>query len=167
MCAWYYRSSCCLLAVGYGPFSLCVIHKEGLCPSSGDINRLMMMMIYYLFVGSILRVLKKFEYAELPKAVWEKYLLFNSLWRLSKNCSLHLVSRSHNCVGSAGRWWPEQVLLRFWPHCSSQAGGCDISWWSSKAEGFRWLMVDGWLVFIYLFTHTHTTIVTGFPNATV
>jgi hypothetical protein len=26
--------------VGYGPFSLCVIHKEGLCPC-GDINRLM------------------------------------------------------------------------------------------------------------------------------
>jgi hypothetical protein len=22
--------------VGYGPFSLCVIHKEGLCTSSGD-----------------------------------------------------------------------------------------------------------------------------------
>jgi hypothetical protein len=30
--------------VGYGPFSLCVIHKGGLCPSSGDINRLMMMI---------------------------------------------------------------------------------------------------------------------------
>jgi hypothetical protein len=29
--------------VGYGPFSLWIIHKEGLCPSSGDINRLMMM----------------------------------------------------------------------------------------------------------------------------
>jgi hypothetical protein len=28
--------------MGYGPFSLCVIPKEGLCPSSGDINRLMM-----------------------------------------------------------------------------------------------------------------------------
>jgi hypothetical protein len=28
--------------VGYGPFSLCVIHKEGLCPSSGGINKLMM-----------------------------------------------------------------------------------------------------------------------------
>jgi hypothetical protein len=28
-------------------FSLCVIHKEGLCPSSGDINRLMMMMINF------------------------------------------------------------------------------------------------------------------------
>jgi hypothetical protein len=28
--------------VGYGPFSLWVIHKEGLCPSSGDINRPMM-----------------------------------------------------------------------------------------------------------------------------
>jgi hypothetical protein len=28
--------------VGYGSFSLCVIQKEGLCPSIGDINRLMM-----------------------------------------------------------------------------------------------------------------------------
>jgi hypothetical protein len=32
--------------VGYGPFSLCIIDKEGLCPSSGDINRLMMMIAY-------------------------------------------------------------------------------------------------------------------------
>jgi hypothetical protein len=31
--------------VGYGPFSLWLIHNEGLCPSSGDINRLMMMMM--------------------------------------------------------------------------------------------------------------------------
>jgi hypothetical protein len=31
--------------VSYGPFSLCVIHKEGLCPSSGDINRLMMILL--------------------------------------------------------------------------------------------------------------------------
>jgi hypothetical protein len=30
--------------VGYGPFSLCEIHKEGLYLSSGDINRLMMMI---------------------------------------------------------------------------------------------------------------------------
>jgi hypothetical protein len=30
--------------VDYGPFFLCVIHKEGLSPSSGDIDRLMMMM---------------------------------------------------------------------------------------------------------------------------
>jgi hypothetical protein len=29
--------------VGYGPFSLCVIHKQALCPSSGGINRLMIM----------------------------------------------------------------------------------------------------------------------------
>jgi hypothetical protein len=28
------------------PFSLCVIHKEGLCPSSGVINRLMMKILY-------------------------------------------------------------------------------------------------------------------------
>jgi hypothetical protein len=32
--------------VGYGPFSSWLIHKEGLCPSSGDVNRLMMMMNY-------------------------------------------------------------------------------------------------------------------------
>jgi hypothetical protein len=31
--------------VGYGPFFLCVIHKKGLCPSIGDINGLMMMMM--------------------------------------------------------------------------------------------------------------------------
>jgi hypothetical protein len=40
--------------VGYGPFFLYVIHKEGLCPSSGDINRLMMMMIgrkYFFFAN--------------------------------------------------------------------------------------------------------------------
>jgi hypothetical protein len=31
--------------VGYGPISICVIHKEGLClSSSGDINRLMTML---------------------------------------------------------------------------------------------------------------------------
>jgi hypothetical protein len=29
--------------VGYGPFPLWVILKEGLCPSSGNIKRLMMM----------------------------------------------------------------------------------------------------------------------------
>jgi hypothetical protein len=29
--------------VGHGLFSLCVIHKEGLCPRSGDINMLKMM----------------------------------------------------------------------------------------------------------------------------
>jgi hypothetical protein len=29
-----------------GPFSLCVIYKEGLCPSSGGINRLMINYYY-------------------------------------------------------------------------------------------------------------------------
>jgi hypothetical protein len=31
--------------VGYDPFSLCVIHKEGLFPSSGDINTLMVIEV--------------------------------------------------------------------------------------------------------------------------
>jgi hypothetical protein len=42
--------------VDYGPFSLWVIHKEGLCPSSGDINRLAMMIfgliIIVIFLGT-------------------------------------------------------------------------------------------------------------------
>jgi hypothetical protein len=33
--------------VGYGPFPICVIHKKGVCPSSGDINGLMMMIFFY------------------------------------------------------------------------------------------------------------------------
>jgi hypothetical protein len=32
--------------VGYDPFSLYVIHKDGLCPRSGDVNRLMMKDTY-------------------------------------------------------------------------------------------------------------------------
>jgi hypothetical protein len=31
--------------VGYGLFSLCVIHEESQCHSSGDINRLMKMIM--------------------------------------------------------------------------------------------------------------------------
>jgi hypothetical protein len=33
-----------LSPLGIFPFFLCVIHKEGLCPSSGDINRLMIFL---------------------------------------------------------------------------------------------------------------------------
>jgi hypothetical protein len=36
--------------VGYSPFSLCIIHKEGMCPSTGDINKLMMMMSQRIFI---------------------------------------------------------------------------------------------------------------------
>jgi hypothetical protein len=38
--------------VSYGLVYLCVIHKEGLCPSSGDINRLMMMKKLFFCVYS-------------------------------------------------------------------------------------------------------------------
>jgi hypothetical protein len=36
--------------MGHGLFSLCVIHKEGLCPRSGGINRLMINDYDYLFI---------------------------------------------------------------------------------------------------------------------
>jgi hypothetical protein len=42
--------------VGYGPSSLCLIHKEGLCPSSGDINRLMLMMKINIHISSFTSV---------------------------------------------------------------------------------------------------------------
>jgi hypothetical protein len=35
--------------VGYGPFSLCVIHKEGMCWGRGDINRLLIKITYIMF----------------------------------------------------------------------------------------------------------------------
>jgi hypothetical protein len=39
--------------MGYSPFFLCVIHKEGLCPSRGDINRLMMINLRNLTILSV------------------------------------------------------------------------------------------------------------------
>jgi hypothetical protein len=36
--------------VGFGPVSLCVMYNEGMCPSSGDINRMMMMMIMLMML---------------------------------------------------------------------------------------------------------------------
>jgi hypothetical protein len=38
---------------GYGQFSLCVVHKEGLCPSSGDTNRLMMINMSSIATRSV------------------------------------------------------------------------------------------------------------------
>jgi hypothetical protein len=39
--------------VGFGQYSLCVIHKEGLCASSGDIDRLIMMMMTLHKLGTL------------------------------------------------------------------------------------------------------------------
>jgi hypothetical protein len=46
----------------YGPFFLSVIYKEGLCPSSGEVNRLMMTRKKYLFfiVTSDVKIARKF-----------------------------------------------------------------------------------------------------------
>jgi hypothetical protein len=53
--------------VGYGPFFLCVIHKE-MCPSSGDINRLMMMMMMMSILGAICIIFRLlYEYVNIPK----------------------------------------------------------------------------------------------------
>jgi hypothetical protein len=64
--------------VGYGPFSLCVIHKEVLWLSSGDINRLMMMII-------IIEVKK-----------WEKIISYG----LSLKGPYKYVTRQRHFIGS-------------------------------------------------------------------
>jgi hypothetical protein len=51
--------------VGFSPFSLCVIHKEGLCPSSGDVNRLMMVILYSPFATSTRTIEKRAFYTTL------------------------------------------------------------------------------------------------------
>jgi hypothetical protein len=49
--------------VGYGPFSLSVINKEGLCPSSGEMNRLMIMTAYGLLFNNALPInMNNFHY---------------------------------------------------------------------------------------------------------
>jgi hypothetical protein len=48
--------------VDYGQFSLCVIYKEGLCPGSGGINRLMMMMMNRVLIGEFFRFTLKKNY---------------------------------------------------------------------------------------------------------
>jgi hypothetical protein len=42
--------------MGYGPFSLCVIHKEGLCPSSwdDDENKLKIITLIALIIELII-----------------------------------------------------------------------------------------------------------------
>jgi hypothetical protein len=54
--------------VGYGLFSLWLIYKEGLCLSSGDINRLMMMMMKSKFVEILLNFI--FILAARQKCAW-------------------------------------------------------------------------------------------------
>jgi hypothetical protein len=65
--------------VRYGPLSLCVIHKEGLSPSSGGINRLMMIMMMTYILP------KRLNCEECrrgkPVAIWSQSIsdVFNSL----------------------------------------------------------------------------------------
>jgi hypothetical protein len=48
-------------AVGYGLFSLYVIHKEGLCPSSGEINRLIMMKVSIFLIIFCISLYSRFK----------------------------------------------------------------------------------------------------------
>jgi RimJ/RimL family protein N-acetyltransferase len=68
--------------LGYVPFSLYVIHKEGLCPSSGDINRLMMIIMKKIEQAASLfyTVIKRGSYrifATIVSSNWEIEVLIN------------------------------------------------------------------------------------------
>jgi hypothetical protein len=86
--------------VDYGPFSLCVIHEEGLCPSSGDINRQMMNQKGYMCV--CIFVWMSFHL----KGVWPfrkvliLYLIYYTLSRiclLTQNILKFLVATGSKC----------------------------------------------------------------------
>jgi hypothetical protein len=77
--------------VGYVPFSLWVIYKEGLFPGSGDISRLMMMMTlpYLLLIRGV--KINKFEenrYVEISAHEENSPIIKSSLVRCldNKNC---------------------------------------------------------------------------------
>jgi hypothetical protein len=58
----------------YSPFSFsCVIHKEDLCPISGDINRLMMMMMVLLSDRIINVEIRELKYGarKIAKLKWQ------------------------------------------------------------------------------------------------
>jgi hypothetical protein len=55
--------------VGYGPFILWVIHKEGLCPSSVNINMLMMMK----YLGTLKSTCIKQHFEGLLLFLWYYY----------------------------------------------------------------------------------------------
>jgi hypothetical protein len=64
--------------VDYGTFSLWVIHKESMCSSSGDINRLMMKYLCYYFrdkAGLVCTVNSTSDYS-----LWTFEYMFLSAW---------------------------------------------------------------------------------------
>jgi hypothetical protein len=78
--------------MGYGSFSLCVIYKEGLYPSSGGINRLMMMimMTRYIFY-SVIRVRRgNPEYIHSLLKIIEKLQTWEALCVRVFRCSIIL-----------------------------------------------------------------------------
>jgi hypothetical protein len=98
--------------VGYGPFSLWVIHKEGLCPSSEDINRLMMMT-------HILPKVLSYEKHCIPKKNKLCYLLtidktnHHTLLSWNIKCQFHSWNMKRNVI--YGTW-----------HALSMIGSHDI-----------------------------------------
>jgi hypothetical protein len=72
--------------VGYCPFALCVIHKEGLCPSSGNINRLMMMMTIQIIVFFISLLFCTYFLYFFIANCYCKILQQSRLWKPSKVC---------------------------------------------------------------------------------
>jgi hypothetical protein len=82
--------------VGYGPFSLCVIHEECLCPSSGDINRLMMFKFFFLFFYNFIFFIFCF-YFNIPS------------WCRGGQCTRSVIAEVKHLQKSVG--WPKFYYL--------------------------------------------------------
>jgi hypothetical protein len=88
--------------VGYGPLSLCVIHKKGLYPSSGDINRLMMNLrlcyfklydiVMEFFICESLTVLNRLMRFLIIYRLYQKFKEDNFLYSLNKNYKTSLFN---------------------------------------------------------------------------
>jgi hypothetical protein len=111
--------------VGYGPFSFCVIPKEGLCPSSEVINGLMMMMmIYYPYITSKIYRRRcsvyKLEFISQIFVSKIDFLEINiiNLWREIKEFSLSLdFKKAYRCemifVTCAVTLWSTALVLNY------------------------------------------------------
>jgi hypothetical protein len=92
--------------MGYDPFCLWVIHKEGLCPSSGDINKLMMILelgnVNKLYIEKYIRHITRKQTGRHSKfivfAMWviHKEGLCPSSGDINRLMMIMMMSKIHN-----------------------------------------------------------------------
>jgi hypothetical protein len=112
--------------VGYGPFSLWLIHKEGLCPSSRDINRLMMMMITFYY---------QYPFWKLFIYNWDRFWMINAGNMAAVFSELRPRTKEMAAISIIPSF-PRQIRKCF--HLNSRSVEKNASQcWGSVLEGYR------------------------------